>query len=102
MVGQNAPIADHRAHARREVLVRGRIRRGGAWMGCEVVNVSAGGARLRAEGEFAAGEALVLELQACGEFVGEVAWARDGELGMRFTGDPADVACALIGLATYG
>ncbi len=96
------PGAEHRAHARTDVLVAGRLLCRGQWAECSVVNVSAGGARLKAAGEFSPGQELCLELAACGRLEGVAAWARGGELGLRFTGDPAEVAAALIGLATYG
>ena len=101
--------ADQRSHARRDVLLAGRLRHGEAWLSCEVVNLSAGGAKLRTQGAdgragtgFAPGQELTLELAPCGLLPGVVAWVRPGELGLRFTGDPAPLAEALIGLATYG
>jgi hypothetical protein len=96
------PGAEHRAHRRADVLVAGRLLCGGQWRPCEVVNISAGGARLRAAGDFCAGAELCLDIEACGQFAASVAWARGGELGLRFSADPAEVALALIGLATYG
>lgn len=139
--------ADQRSHARRDVLLAGRLRHGEAWLPCEVVNLSAGGAKLRTQGAdwrpdsllgslsdsllgslsdsrpdsqpegdtpsaeglparagvaFTPGQELALELAPCGLLPGVVAWVRPGELGLRFTGDPARLAEALIGLATYG
>ena len=127
--------ADQRSHARRDVLLAGRLRHGEAWLPCEVVNLSAGGAKLRTQGadwqtdlrvtsrvssqpegdtppamgmppragaSFAPGQELTLELAPCGLLPGVVAWVRPGELGLRFTGDPAPLAEALIGLAVYG
>lgn len=119
--------ADQRSHARRDVLLAGRLHHGEAWLACEVVNLSAGGAKLRTQGAdwrsgsqpegdtpaaeglpacagvaFTPGQELALELAPCGLLPGVVAWVRPGELGLRFTGDPARLAEALIGLATYG
>lgn len=94
--------ADHRSHARRTVLMSGRLLCGGVWADCEVVNVSAGGARLRILGDYCAGQELCLEIEPCGQFPGVAAWVRGGELGLKFTRDPAETAEALIGLATYG
>lgn len=100
--------ADQRTHARRDVLLAGRLRRGEAWLPCEVVNLSAGGAKLRVDAAarggagLAPGQELTLELAPCGLLPGVVAWVRPGELGLRFTGDPARLAEALIGLAVYG
>lgn len=100
--------ADQRSHARRNVLLAGRLRHGDAWLACEVVNLSAGGAKLRVDAAarggagLAPGQELTLELAPCGLLPGVAAWVREGELGLRFTGDPARLAEALIGLATYG
>jgi hypothetical protein len=84
------------------VFLDGRLHGGDRWSPCQVVNLSAGGARLRIEGAFVPGQELVLELAACGRYPGVAVWARGGEVGLKFTCDPAEVAEALIGLATYG
>lgn len=94
--------AEHRAHARKDVLVPGRLLCGGEWRDCAIINVSAGGARLRVSGAYCQGAALCLEIAACGRFEGVAAWSRADELGISFSGDPAENALALIGLATYG
>ena len=100
---QNSPPGpDHRGHARRTVLVPGRLLNEGEWEACEVINLSVGGAKLRIWGIFCPGQELTLELESCGRFDGVVAWVRGDELGLRFTRDPAGIAEALIGLAVYG
>ncbi|PKN08235.1 MAG: hypothetical protein CVU73_07160 [Deltaproteobacteria bacterium HGW-Deltaproteobacteria-8] len=93
---------DHRGHARKTVLVAGRLLNEGVWEACEVVNVSVGGAKLRVWGIFCAGQELSLEIKACGQFPGKVAWVRGDELGLTFTCDPAEMAEALISLAAHG
>ncbi len=93
---------DHREHARSAVLMAGRLYCCGEWKPCQVVNVSAGGARLKIDSPYCPGQELALELGACGQYPGLVAWARGEEIGFKFTCDPAEVAEALIGLATYG
>ena len=93
---------DHRRHQRRTVLIAGRLLCGEASLPCEVINVSAGGAKLRTSGAFTPGQELCLEMDLCGQFPGVAAWVSGDELGLTFTGDPERVAEALIGLATYG
>jgi len=93
---------DHRSHARKTLLVAGRLLCEGDWQPCEVVNVSVGGAKLRVFGIYCSGQELSLEIKACGQFPGVVAWVRGDEVGLTFTGDPGETAEALIALATYG
>jgi len=93
---------DLRVHARSSVFLDGRLLCGGQWSPCQVVNLSAGGARLAVSGSFAPGQELLLELGVCGRYPGVAVWARGGEVGLKFTCDPAEVAEVLIGLATYG
>ncbi|MBF0482770.1 MAG: PilZ domain-containing protein [Desulfovibrionaceae bacterium] len=96
---------DLREHPRAELLMAGRLLCGGRWISCRVVNVSAGGARLKIEGDYRPGQDLVLELPVCGRYSGVAVWARGGELGLKFACGPeqsAELTEALIGLATYG
>jgi hypothetical protein len=97
-----AVCLEHRGHNRHSLRVSGRIQAEGLWQDCEVVNVSAGGAKLQVQGEYRQGQELTLEIDPCGLFPGVVAWVRGGELGLQFSGGPAEVAEALIGLITYG
>jgi hypothetical protein len=94
--------SDHRGHARRTVLVGGRLLNDGVWEACEVINVSVGGAKLRVWGIFCAGQVLSLDIKACGQLPGVIAWVSGDEVGLKFTADPADMAEALISLATFG
>jgi len=80
----------------------GRLQCCGAWTDCEVVNISAGGARLRVREAYSQGQELCLEIGSCGPFPGVAVWVRGEELGVKFSRDPAETAEALIGLATYG
>ncbi len=94
--------SDHRDHARQTVLVGGRLLNEKVWEACEVVNVSVGGAKLRVWGIYCAGQELTLEIKACGQLPGVVAWVRGDEVGLKFSGDPLETAEALIALATHG
>jgi len=93
---------DNRSHARRAVRITGRLFSDGVWQDCEVINVSAGGAKLHVVSACRPGQELRLEIELCGQLPGVAAWVRGDELGIKFTGDPAETAAALIGLATYG
>jgi len=101
--GQKPPsCSENRGYVRRDVLVAGRLECGGIWTACEVLNVSAGGARLRVPIPYGLGERLCLDIESCGRFAAVVAWARGDEVGLKFSCDPAQTAEALIALATYG
>jgi len=96
---------DHRQYPRSSVLMAGRLLCDGQWSSCQVVNISAGGARLTTQGACAPGQELILELAACGRYPGVAVWARGGEVGLKFTceaAEQAELAEALVGLATYG
>lgn len=94
--------SDHRGHARQTVLVAGRLLCEGQWQPCEVVNVSVGGAKLRVLGIYCPDLEMTLEIKACGQFPGVVAWVRGDEVGVKFSCDPLETAEALIALATHG
>ena len=96
------PGQELREHVRRDVLISGHIQCCGEKQPCEVVNLSAGGARVRTFASYAPGQELCLDIEPCGRFSGKVAWVRGAEAGLTFTCDPAEVAEALIGLAMYG
>lgn len=104
MTGPAKPAPGHelREHARREVMLSGRIECCGQQAPCEVVNLSAGGARVRTAGDYRPGQELCLDIEPCGKFTATCAWVRGGEAGLTFTCDPAEVAEVLIGLAMYG
>lgn len=94
--------SDHRAHARRTVLVAGRILEGEEWRPCEIINVSAGGAKIRIDHQVSPGTVVRLEIGPFGHFNGTIAWQQGEEVGLKFSHDPAEMAEVVIGLAMYG
>ncbi len=59
---------------------------------CVIVNISAGGAMVRAEDPAFFMTSVVLRNSRIGELAAEVLWRQDGELGLRFADDPEKVA----------
>ena len=59
---------------------------------CVIVNISAGGAMVRAEDPAFLMTLVVLRNSRIGELAAEVMWRQDGELGLRFADDPETVA----------
>ncbi len=59
---------------------------------CVIVNISAGGAMVRAEDPAFLMTSVVLRNSRIGELAAEVLWRQDGELGLRFADDPETVA----------
>ena len=59
---------------------------------CVIVNISAGGAMVRAEDPAFLMTSVVLRNSRIGDRAAEVLWRQDGELGLRFADDPETVA----------
>jgi len=91
-----------REHERRTVTVEAQIRDHAEWHECRIVNISAGGAKLRSECRFEAGAEVQLNIGQWGQFSGTVVWQHSEELGVKFTHDPAEIADVIMGLAMYG
>jgi len=83
-------------------MVEARIRDHAEWHDCRIVNISAGGAKLRIERRFEQGADVQLHIGQLGQFSGTVVWQHSEELGVKFTHDPAEMADVIMGLALYG
>jgi hypothetical protein len=59
---------------------------------CVIVNISAGGAMVRAEDPAFLMTSVVLRNSRIGDLAAEVLWRQDGELGLKFAEDPETVA----------
>jgi hypothetical protein len=93
--------ADTRKHDRKDVLFAARMLIGDAANECEIVNISFGGAQIRARRTLTKGQAIVLDIDPFGKFDAEVRWYDDGEAGVKFKGDPAKVSELVMAIATY-
>ena len=88
---------------RSELQLPARLKRGDTEYACRIVNISAGGARLRLESEsqLEEGDDIALELDGLGQFPAKTVWRRDWVLGIEFGGDPETMAEVVMGLAMY-
>ncbi len=85
---------ERRRHPRRFVLYPGTVRCGDSRGDCEVVDLSATGAKIRLEEEFECTSPLTLTFDI-GEFEGEVMWQNDEFVGIKFDESPREVATTI-------
>jgi hypothetical protein len=82
---------DRRRYPRTAVLWPGRIAAEGAKADCLVLNLSAGGAKIRTAGPVGLDAKLTVSIGQFGEFCGTVVWKAKDLLGVRFTDDAIEV-----------
>lgn len=87
------PIERQR-HPRRLVLYPGTVRCSDSVGDCEVVDLSATGAKVRLEEEFECTSPITLSFDI-GEFEGEVVWQNEEFVGIKFDAKPNEVASAI-------
>ncbi len=85
---------ERQRHPRRLVLYPGTVRCSDSVGDCEVVDLSATGAKVRLEEEFECTSPLTLSFDI-GEFEGEVVWQNEEFVGIKFNEDPSEVATAI-------
>lgn len=66
------------------------------WHDCSLVNISPTGARLHISLQVERGKDAVIKLGEYGKFKATVAWCHDGEVGVKFDHDPAEMTRVLI------
>jgi hypothetical protein len=77
-------IVDRRLDSRKRVIWNGRLYRDGDVLECEIVDVSAEGARARLAVRMVVNATVVLEIDRLGMFPGEISWHAANEIGVRF------------------
>jgi len=102
LVAEAAPEGEdaraRRQFTRRAVLWAAQIEFGGESADCTILNMSAGGAKLRVEADLTVGATLTLRTERFGDFSGVVRWQEGKKAGMQFSQEPKEVA-RLIGKA---
>jgi hypothetical protein len=68
---------------------------------CEIVNISFGGAQVRASRSFKAGAKVTLEIEPFGVFATEIRWCKKPDIGLKFNEDSTKVAELVMAIATY-
>ena len=76
-----------RAHERKRILWTGKLHHGDQVLDCQVLDLSAGGARIRTAKPWTASSAVVLVCDHLGPLRAEVRWQRANYAGIRFLED---------------
>lgn len=79
---------EQRTHLRSAVLWSGEIAFGHESMACRILNISAGGAKVRVERSLSEGAEISLSCSRFAEMPGRVVWTRDGKMGIAFLEPP--------------
>jgi hypothetical protein len=92
-----------RRHDRTDLQMQATLVHDQASLPCSIVNISAGGARLRLEAGTLPPEGVevTLEFARFGSFPATTIWRTGIQLGIRFTKDPDAMAEVVMGLALY-
>lgn len=91
MGAQERP-SEYRRYERTTVLWSGNLVYRDQSVACIIVNISAGGAMVRADDPAFVMSPVVLRNSRIGDLIAEVMWRRDDELGLKFVDDPETVA----------
>jgi len=89
-------IEQDRVYPRETLHISAKIMVDAQWHDCALVNISPTGARLRVSLQAERGEDAVIKLGDYGKFNATVAWCHDGEVGVKFDHDPAEMTRVLI------
>ncbi len=69
------------------VYVRAQLKADDSTQDCEILNISAGGAKVRVPEALAVGAEVSLVVEGHGAFAARIAWTDKGHMGLRFLGD---------------
>jgi hypothetical protein len=89
---------EKRRHKRKPVLWSARVETDTGAAACIILDLSLGGAKLRVPPQAKANQAVTLVIDRFGAINAVVAWCRSGEMGLRFT-DPPEQVAHIIGAA---
>lgn len=90
-----------RRYERKHVLLAGRLLRGAESISCLVTDISANGARVMVDRCPDGDRFGALHIDRFGLFAGEVRWAQDGSVGIRFLDRPTTVAAAVAAVLPF-
>ncbi len=83
-MSETANPADKQKHPRYQALCPGKFYTGGRVVDCDVLNISAGGVKIRLARQVEAASQVRLRIDRVGEFSGRVAWRDGAILGIEF------------------
>jgi hypothetical protein len=98
-MSKSGRLFERRDSRRSSVLHAARLLAGHDVCECEVLNISEGGAKVRVNGRAPLDNTVTLSIDELGDFVTEVVWRKDEELGLRFVGESANYIAALMQIA---
>ena len=92
-----------RRHGRTDLQLQATLVHAGKTLSCRIVNISAGGAKLRLDGgaRLPEGAGVTLEIAPFGAFPATPVWQAGEHLGIQFDGEPSTMAEVVMGLAVY-
>ncbi len=91
-----------RGHKRKPVLLTAAIIVDEQRFDCQILNISAGGVKIKVAHTLNEGAKVVFDLEPFGEFVSKVVWQNGDEFGLQFEDDPEHVAEIVMSIAIYG
>ncbi len=92
---------NNRQHERKDVLFAARLQSGDTDIGCDITNISVGGAQIRLRKTLTRGQIVVIDIDPFGKYEVEVRWVDGHDAGVKFKGDPAKVGELVMAIATY-
>ena len=90
-----------RKYSRQPVLFKAKIFFDEQSIDCEILDISAGGARAKVQQEIKHGSHVTLNIDPFGEISCEIAWQKGQILGMKFQGNPVEIAEIILAMAVY-
>lgn len=102
MIGVMVQIDERRHGDRLAVHYGAALHREGETLPVEMLDISSGGCKVKLRPRLARGETVTLEIESFGSLAAVVAWAREGQAGLRFTESEERVAELAMAMATYG
>lgn len=94
-----------RAHERSKVALAGYLildEDADEEIGCEIADLSPGGAKVKVGMRFKIGTAMQLKIGTLGPYPVTVRWQRLSDVGLRFELDEETMAEVIMAVATYG
>ena len=92
MDAQKEDLSNRRRHDRATVLWKGQLVFREQVLACLIVNISSGGAMVRAEDASACPTTVTLRNERIGDLAAEIMWRKGDELGLRFVADQETIA----------
>ena len=97
-------VLERRKHKRHMIHLGGRLRTGPSDQvarQCDILDVSANGARIRTDMPLAADSWVTLSLERLGKIHAQVVWRKGNLAGVQFAADPHYVARMLLGILPF-